>query len=469
MRESQPIFSDVSLSWLLAPTEQAVAPNDSSGNTAITASRSEAAISQTLYNQGASLSKISSTVEELSDTMLDLKQSFRALRLELNTTPSTRGTDSNGGDEAMDMLRTVLKELQLKSNEIEKLKLENASLKLKAKYLHNRETSSLPMTPRALESFVLPEVQSPGFLNESGKGASPSISSHLRVTDTFDGYESPMDHTITTEVIQYDTAPAKVRLKPAAEVLPDPDATITKLQPAGIEPDSRRRRASGEPAAKRPRLELEENSDSSNSNIIVQNNPPPKKRGRPSFRTKSIQSITDGDSALVSTTTRSDVKPDSRSGPDTPVTEETSIEASTTVGSATVAPKLRRGRPRASTFRSMSQQDPRPRSVSRRLTRGDTKINENTSGTALEDRTPENECPSREKGIEIAVNVAELTPESVVNENDLFSRLSNPGQEGEDISSGMNSSDDNQRQAKVVAREVLVRAAMEREEAMADN
>ncbi|PCH00027.1 Hypothetical protein PENO1_050320 [Penicillium occitanis (nom. inval.)] len=462
MRESNPLFVKGSLSWLLAPVEQTIPLNEPASNASLPTSRSEAVLSQTLYNQGASLNKISNTVEELHDTMSDLKQSFRALQLELNTTPSARNSEYHG-DEAMDMLRTVLKELQHKSDEIEKLKLENESLKLKAKYWQGRPMGGAPTTPRVLE-HAMPEVQSPGFLNDSGRRGLISGSTQLQITHSFDREHehTGMEHTASNEVVQYETAPVKVPLKPAAEILPEAQRL---LQREGLDATtgSRRRRESGEPATKRPRLALTEDPESSESNVDVESNPPPKKRGRPSSR-KSLQAT------MRTPQTQSVSNPAASTNADAetelPTTEDRPVDAPDKTDTQPRR-KSRKGRSRTITSRSTSQPASRPPSLSPRLTRGGTKLNDEdtTAATKPTDKPSlENELPNRSAGFEIAVNVAELTPESVANEDYLFARI----QQKQDQSGKKNSEANEQRQAKVAAREMIVKAAMEREEAMAD-
>lgn len=402
--------------------------------------------------------------------MSDLKQSFRALRLELNTTPSARNPEYHG-DEAMEMLRTVLKELQHKADEIEKLKLENESLKLKARYMQGRSMGGAPMTPRVLEDAAMPEVQSPGFLNESGKRGFISGNTQLQITHSFnEEFESTnMEHTASREVIHYEPASIKVPLKPAADIVPGPQRLTELEQGPGLAAGSRRRRESGEPVAKRPRLALEEDQESSESNIDIESNPPPRKRGRPAGR-KSLQSTSRTNPQTPSTVSNpgatSDPKTNISAGAEQPMTE---------VRMADDGPentqrrrRSRRGRSRTMTSQPTSQPASRPPSVSPRVTRGGTKLNdEGTAPTTKSAEKPslENELPNRVGRFEIAVNVAELTPESVVNEDELFARL--PGQENE-TSKDKTSDENEQRQAKVAAREMIVKAAMEREEAMAD-
>lgn len=456
MRESQPLFVEGSLSWLLAPVEQANAPSESASNRPLSASRSEAALSQTLYNQGASLNRISNTVEELHDTMSDLKQSFKTLRLELNTTPSVRNPEYHG-DEAMQMLRTVLKELQNKSDEIEKLKLENESLKLKAKYWQGGPMGSAPMTPRALKEATMPEVQSPGFLHDSGKTGMISGTTQLQITHSFnkEHEHTAIEHTASSGVVEYDTAPVKVPLKPAAEILSE-SQRLAQREGLAVTSGSRRRRESGEPAAKRPRLALTEDPESSESNEDVESNPRRRKRGRPSGR-KSLQAA-----AHIPLVTNLSTGTNVDADTEVPMAENRPIEAPDNAETQ-LRRKSRKGRSRTIT----SQPASRPPSLSPRVTRGGTKLNEEdttASTKPTEKPTLENEPLNRSGGFEIAVNVAELTPESVVNENELFALV-----QQRDDGTGKEASDESeQRQAKVAAREMIVKAAMEREEAMAD-
>ncbi|EED22773.1 conserved hypothetical protein [Talaromyces stipitatus ATCC 10500] len=468
MRESHPLFVEGSLSWLLAPVEQTPAPNESANNTPLSATHSEARLSQTLYNQGASLSRISNTVEELHDTMADLKQSFKALRLELNTTPSARNPEYHG-DEAMQMLRTVLKELQSKSDEIEKLKLENESLKLKARYLQGRPLSAVPTTPRMLEDAAMPEEQSPGFLNESGKRGLLGASTQLQIADSFEDHEPAMEHTTTPEVAQHTTAPVKVPLKPAADILSGPKQLTQQEQDLAVPTGFRRRRESGEPATKRPRISSTEDPESSDTNVDVESHVPRKRRGRPSESRRSLQAASHP--RTPSTLSISD--PSTINQPNTEIQTADERVTDRPDNSENTQPARKPGnrRSRKVTSRSNSQAASRARSASPRVTRNSAKLVEENGGKQAEKPTLGNEPPGRRGGgFEILVNVAELTPESVVNENDLFNRLGHPQEEdGSAGNVGEKTTDDSeQRQARVAAREMIVKAAMEREEAMAD-
>jgi hypothetical protein len=422
-----------------------------------------------LYNQGASLNRISNTVEELHDTMSDLKQSFRALRLELNTTPSARNSEYHG-DEAMEMLRTVLRELQHKSDEIEKLKLENESLKLKARYLQGRPMGGAPMTPCVPEDASMPEVQSPGFLNESGKRGLISRDTQLQIMHSFyeEDENTAIKHTASSEVIHYETAPVKVPLKPAADILPAPQRLAQREEGLVVTSGSRRRRESGEPAAKRPRLAVTEDPESSESNVDVESHPPPKKRGRPSGR-KSLQAAGRNNPqtpSLSNPTSTSETNSNIHADADIPTTEERTADADDNQENTQLRRKSRKRRSRTVTSRSTSQPASRPPSLSPRVTRGGTKLNDEDTAATKPTEKPnlENGLPNRAGGFEIAVNVAELTPESVVNEDELFARISPP----QDQAGKKTGEENEQRQAKVAAREMIVKAAMEREEAMAD-
>jgi hypothetical protein len=365
----------------------------------------------------------------------------------------------------MEMLRTVLKELQHKSDEIDKLKLENESLKLKARYLQGRPMGGAPMTPRVLEGAAMPEVHSPGFLNDSGKRGLISGNTQLQITHSFEeAHEhTAVEHTASSAVIHYESAPVKVPLKPAADIVPSPQR-LAQREGLGVISGSRRRRESGEPAAKRARLALTEDPESSESNVDVESNPPPRKRGRPSGR-KSLQAATRTPQipSLPNPAASTNVDADK----EIPTTEDRPVEAPDNTDSTQLRRKSRKGRSRTITSRPASQPASRPPSPSSRVTRGGTKLQDEDTATgtkSTEKPSLENELPNRLGGFEIAVNVAKLTPESVVNEDELFARI----QEKEDTAVKKAGDENEQRQAKVAAREMIVKAAMEREEAMAD-
>lgn len=458
MKETHALFTEDPISWLLAPVEQSVTQPEPASSSLLSKSRSETALSQTLLNQGASLNKISHSVDELHDTMSDLKQSFKALRLELNTTPSTRSQEYNG-DEAMEMLKTVLKELQAKSDEIEKLKLENESLKLRDKCRQGRHLSATPITPQNLEGRSIPEVQSPGFLIEHGKRALLTAATEIPIPDSFDEDHEIMDHTPSNEAAS-PIPPVKVPLKPAAEN-PPTSSRPRQEQDTNPQSGSRRRRSSGEPATKRLRLTMTEDQEIRADSSAGTSQPvKERKRGRPSGRRKSEalpptqQLLTPSTEDAVSNTNAASVAPETQ----TNVAQPSSATASSAMETSRPSTgRRRRGRSKASLSRSASQAASRPPSDSPK-SHG---ANKSQDEPKSQDKpTLQNSLPGRASEFEVAVNVAELTPESVINENELFPK-------GDQIA-GRELEESRQRQAKVAARDLLAKAAMEREEAMAD-
>ncbi|OKL58459.1 hypothetical protein UA08_05990 [Talaromyces atroroseus] len=458
MKESHPLFVGGSLSWLLEAVEQPVAQTDAEGSPSFSTGRRETALSQTLLNQGASLSRISSSVEELHDTMSDLKQSFKALRLELNTTtPSTRSQEYHG-DEAMDMLRTVLKELQSKSDEIEKLKLENDSLKWRNKCLQEHQAGTNTLGPQVPELKALPQVQSPAFLAEAGTSGLPVAATQIPIADTFEEDNEIMDHTTDHEINPSSMAPVKVPLKPAANNPPASPAVAAQEQVPGPGFVSRSRRGSGEPATKRLRLTRTEEIESPTSGSGASTSQPVKerKRGRPLGRRKSQQALPTEEPRTPST----EQALSNTNGADTGTEDNQSkaADAATTSENPRPRGRPRRARSRASPSGSTSQATSRAPSASSRVTRRARKSQE--AAKSRDNLTVQN--PSRPAGFEVAVNVAELTPESVVNEHELITQKGNQnlGPEPDDESL--------QYQAKLAARDLLAKTAMEREEAMDD-
>jgi hypothetical protein len=459
MRESHPLYVEGSLSWLLAPVEPPVAQTDAANSPSLSANRSESALSQTLLNQGASLSRITSSVEELHDTMSDLKQSFKALRLELNTTtPSNRSQDYHG-DEAMEMLKTVLKELQSKSDDIEKLKLENDSLKWRNKCLQGHQASAIPVTPRLLPDHSIPQVQSPGFLTEGGPRDLAVAATQMPVADSFDEDNEIMDD----EANQSSLTHVKVPLKPAADNPPGCSPQVAQ-QEQGLSPgfqQSKSRRDSGEPATKRLRLTMTEEQESLNSAGGVSLSEPVKerKRGRPLGARKSQKALPPDEPRTPSTEQASSNT--TVPGVVDTTTEETQPKSADASENTRPRGRRRRARSKVSPSGSTSQTTSRAPSTASRVTRRARKSQEGSK--PRQKLTLQNGVPARPAGFEVAVNVAELTPESVVNENDPFKQKAdqNPWRESDNESE--------EYQAKVAARDLLAKTAMEREEAMADD
>ncbi|CRG91766.1 hypothetical protein PISL3812_08818 [Talaromyces islandicus] len=438
MKESQPIFREGSLSWLLFPDQQVVS-QVGSAESASGSHVPEAALSKAIQNQGLSLHRISSSVDELHDTMADLKESFRALRLELNTTSSYRGQVGQC-DEAMDMLKIVLRELQCKADEIEKLKLENDSLKLKTRYLEERQQSGLALTPHLPDSRCIPTVQSPGFLNETEGRRSPKFITTGQVADSFEGDNESIDHGAVFEPSQ----PVRVPLKPAAETLP---MHIRQSQDdRNSQGTTRPRRDSGEPATKRQRLNESEDSGGPPTGEPTRERP----RGRPRKSQPSISQAQQNSNLPTTTTIENSQEALQNSSVEDssvhPVDEATGSEG----------PKPRGRRRTASKASSTSQAKSRVTRQSKTLERDLRQPPES------QDETIET-MESLKNPAEVAVSVAELTPESEI-ESHLFPTK---GKEGNQVDEGRRENS-KERRNRVSNRHTLAKAAMEREEAMAD-
>ncbi|EAW14221.1 uncharacterized protein ACLA_072540 [Aspergillus clavatus NRRL 1] len=192
MRTVEPLFKDGSLERLIGPPPQE--PRRES-KALVPANRNEVdtynmSMEQQIQHQSLSLDHISNSVNILYDTMSELKQSFTALRIELNGPGllSSDNTGSHGND--FDMIRTVLKELRSKSEEIEKLKLEIEALKLKNRFMEE-QTVRNPNSMSGVEATVA-EVRSPGLLQSSRKRPWPDSFPSGRtqpIADSFDEEE----------------------------------------------------------------------------------------------------------------------------------------------------------------------------------------------------------------------------------------------------------------------------------------
>lgn len=95
---------------------------------------------------------------------MDLKHSFTSLRIEMNGPNSHIGEN---GAHNFDMIATVLKELKSKSEEIEKLKLEIETLKLKNRFMGGNSHNSTDNL--SVAKGALPAVRSPGLLQAGRK------------------------------------------------------------------------------------------------------------------------------------------------------------------------------------------------------------------------------------------------------------------------------------------------------------
>ncbi|KAL3467329.1 hypothetical protein BJX64DRAFT_167631 [Aspergillus heterothallicus] len=213
-----------------------------------------------IQQQGLSLDHISSSVSNLHDTMHELKQSFTAMRIELNGPNRSNDIgDLTHGD--FDMVTTVLKELKSKADEIEKLKLEIEALKFRNRYMEEQTTRQTfaPLPSEAL----LPEVGTPGLLQTSRKRPFP-FPEHYQggrerpVADSFDDDDDDgEDSMVDFPLREMDMPAIKIPLRdretptePAHEIPRSPRLQIEVGQSIHT-PQSH---SIDEPVVKRPRL-----------------------------------------------------------------------------------------------------------------------------------------------------------------------------------------------------------------------
>lgn len=206
MRTAEPIFKDGALERFLRPIppepvrrdrtsvhEAALVPTGTSG------SSKDPVLQRQMQHQGRSIDQISSSVNHLQDTMADLKHSFTSLRIELQGPSRHLSENGNLNSQGFDMVATVLKELKSKSDEIEKLKLEIEALKLRNRFMEERRPGNPVYLPT--RNDTLPEVQSPGLLQAGRKRAWPDAFSNGRshtVADSFGEEDMIDDMTLET-------------------------------------------------------------------------------------------------------------------------------------------------------------------------------------------------------------------------------------------------------------------------------
>ncbi|KAJ5817371.1 hypothetical protein N7447_009604 [Penicillium robsamsonii] len=195
MRTVQPVFKQGALERLICPPKEpprrkldlvqgsALVPAGCTDTTL------DPSMQKQMLHQGRSIDQISNSVNHLQDTMSDLKHSFTALRIELNGPGRNLGEGPVLQGHDFDMIAMVLKELKSKSDEIEKLKLEIEALKLKNRYMG----ATLPHQQESLSiinmNSALPEVRSPGLLQAGRKRNWPDAFPGDRsqaVADSFD-------------------------------------------------------------------------------------------------------------------------------------------------------------------------------------------------------------------------------------------------------------------------------------------
>ncbi|KAE8386284.1 hypothetical protein BDV23DRAFT_163494 [Aspergillus alliaceus] len=244
MRTVEPTFKDGILERLIHPPQKestrrdrtsiqpgALVPIESSAMEQYGTS-----VEQQIQHQGLSLDHISSSVSNLHDTMSELKSAFTTLRIELNG--PGRFSDLGNTNNDFNMITTVLKELKNKSEEIEKLKLENEALKLKNRYAeeqNTRQQQQQPLPPSTLAvTNTLPEVRSPGLLQAGRKRPWPDTWPSGRTQPIADSFDDGDDDEDSIDFSLEDThiPPVKIPLR-----APETDATMDTPQ-ASIAPAS---------------------------------------------------------------------------------------------------------------------------------------------------------------------------------------------------------------------------------------
>ncbi|KAL2799970.1 hypothetical protein BJX66DRAFT_210659 [Aspergillus keveii] len=287
MRTVEPTFKDGDgvLEGLLFPSSRE-ASHGTPGNKALVPSEPNEidnyTVEHQIQRQGLSLDHISSSVSNLHDTMYELKQSFTAMRIELNgpaRAPNDVG-DLTHGD--FNMVTTVLKELKSKADEIEKLKLEIEALKLRNRYMEE-QTARQTLLPPPSEA-LLPEVGTPGLLQTSRKRPFP-FPEHYQgirdrpVADSFDddddGEDSMVDFSLHESRMPAIKIPLRDRETPT-EPVHDPNASRSPR----LQIEVSRSAQTEEPASKRPRL-----SSSTNTRASA------KARGRPPKSTQTTPDL----------------------------------------------------------------------------------------------------------------------------------------------------------------------------------
>jgi len=420
MRTAEPVFKDGALERLCpAPKDPPRRERNFMQEGALVPAGSQdfysldPSMQQQMQHQGRSIDQISSSVNNLQDTMNDLKHSFTSLRIELNGPNRHMGDNGPNSGPGFDMIATVLKELKSKSEEIEKLKLEIEALKLKNRFMEDQRPAD---HYRSQMGSPLPAVKSPALLQAGRKRAWPDAFSNGRthqIADSFDEEEMMDDLSLSELPIH----PARVPLNDSHDITDGPrnvlsfsgspplrieggqqneSATSSTQQGAFINPE--------QSPAKRQRL----------TQPIGEAPNPERKRGRPR------KSISHSNLQATSSAQHEVGKPN---------------DASASTSSPTIVPRSR-GRPRRSV---------RSHSVGPSVSKGETEGGD--TGQAAQEST-ENAANSdvRTNG-DIPSNAADGDHNTVTNGTAQHAL-------------------EEQRKAKVAARDVMTKMAMQHEEAM---
>ncbi|KAL2860935.1 uncharacterized protein BJX67DRAFT_375694 [Aspergillus lucknowensis] len=285
MRTVEPTFKDGDgvLESLLLPKMKEIGGAPVHHRSLIPAGSSEfdnsnTSVEHQIQQHGLSLDHISSSVNNLHDTMHELKQSFTAMRIELNgpSWPPNDTGDLTNGD--FNMVTTMMKELKSKSEEIEKLKLELEALRYRNRYVEE-QTIRHTLQPLAVQK-VLPEVGTPGLLQRSKKRPFPFPEEYHSgrerpVADSFGDDDDDEDSMADFRLQETIIPPVKIPLRDRESTTePVHDSTASRSPRLQIEVSHAAQTppplSLDEPVAKRPRL-------SSSGNVSANK----KLRGRP--------------------------------------------------------------------------------------------------------------------------------------------------------------------------------------------
>ncbi|GKZ68254.1 hypothetical protein AnigIFM50267_002932 [Aspergillus niger] len=241
MRTVEPVFKDGSLERILCPTppsRQDRTPVHAGALIPTTSTELDPynmSMEQQIQHQGLSLDHITSSVSNLHDTMSELKNAFTALRIELNG--PGRFTSDMGTPASKDMMiATVLKELRSKADEIERLKLENEALKLKNRYAEEQTLKQVqppPPPPLYADTTVLAEVRSPGLLQGSRKRPWPDSFPSGRTHPIRDSFDDDSSDSIADFSLEDSSLPpVKIPLKDSTS-MSTTDKTTQEPTPSG--------------------------------------------------------------------------------------------------------------------------------------------------------------------------------------------------------------------------------------------
>ena len=431
MRTAEPVFKDGALERFLSPAPKDTPRRDRTsvheGSLVPSGASAQAfadpMMQRHMQHQGRSIDQISTSVNHLQDTMTDLKHSFTSLRIELNGSNRHVGENGNLNSHGFDMISTVLKELKSKSDEIEKLKLEIEALKLKNRYMEERK----PNNGDYLSTMdgAMPEVQSPGLLQAGRKRAWP------------DAFTQSGAHTVADSQAEEDmiddlpltNAPTYLVRLPISDSQPTTksraqsqfhDSLAPSIEQHGhhLNADTNQEAYSQPSPSKRLRL-----TQASADPTYTEPHPEKRRPGRPR---KSVGPPGSPNNAQA--------PGHSAAGAAETVETKTSVQVPLQTTEPSTQPKPR-GRPRRSTT---------SQSVKSELLLG-------AESTGISSSAPEN-GQDRDYGEQASSTQVEASSESNVNGNATSEETPNTREE--------------KRKAKIAARDVMARMAMQREEVM---